>query len=73
MFGSFVMSTVVCLLFENTALYRLLSCMFIQGGHRVWKTERESPKYIPCREKSGNLKIWQKSGNYQGILQNLRS
>jgi len=46
----------------------------IQGGHTVWKSGNTGKwsKQIPCREKSGNFKIKKKSGNYQGILQNVK-
>ena len=37
-----------------------------QGKQGKWS------KQIPCREKSGNFKIKKKSGNYQGILQNVK-
>ena len=43
----------------------------LQGGHMLWKIGKtgKMTEKILCREKSGNLKFCQKSGNYQGILQ----
>ena len=42
-----------------------------QGAHALEKSGKTGNfvKKIPCREKSGNLEKWVKSGKNQGILQ----
>ncbi len=55
---------------SKIGMHRMTPELPYQGYHRTGKTGKTGKmvKKIPCREKSGNLKFWRKSGKNQGIF-----